>query len=91
MPAFVAAKGTILCYFLVAAVTSAAGDVDALNISSWAGKRVLFITAHPDDIEGFSGGLVAALQRQGNVEVSYLISTNGDKGGLVSCCSLDRT
>jgi hypothetical protein len=69
----------------ICAAVPAAGDVRALNISSWAGKRVLLITAHPDDIEGFSGGLVAALQRQGNVEFSYLISTNGDKGGMVSC------
>ena len=53
-----------------------------LNISDFAGKRVLFVTAHPDDIEGFSGGLVGALQRLGSVNISYLINTNGDKGGM---------
>ena len=39
------------------------------------------MTAHPDDAEGFGGGIVAALQRAGNTNVSYLITTNGDKGG----------
>eukprot|EP00040_Diaphanoeca_grandis_P020709 m.110098 g.110098 ORF g.110098 m.110098 type:complete len:310 (-) comp28010_c0_seq1:238-1167(-) len=55
--------------------------VRPLNISGWTNKRVLFITAHPDDAEGFGGGLVATLQRQGNVEVSYLIITSGNAGG----------
>ena len=51
-----------------------------LNLTAWADKRVLFVTAHPDDIEGFAGGLVTSLTAQGT-NVSYLIATNGDKGG----------
>lgn len=58
------------------------GDKPAvLNTSAWAEKRVLFVTAHPDDVEGFAGGLTATLHDQG-VNVSYLIVTNGNKGGM---------
>jgi len=42
-------------------------------------KKVLFIGAHPDDIEGCSGGLVSALIAQ-KTQVFYVIVTNGDKG-----------
>ena len=51
-----------------------------LNVSAWVGKRVLFVTAHPDDIECFSGGLVGQLRAQ-NISTHYLVATNGDKGG----------
>jgi LmbE family N-acetylglucosaminyl deacetylase len=49
-----------------------------LPIENWAGKRVMFITAHVDDMEGTSGGLVSLLK--GIAEVSVIIMTNGDKG-----------
>lgn len=52
-----------------------------LNLSEFDNKRVLLITAHPDDVEGFSGGLVAALRKRKNVQVSYLIVTSGNAGG----------
>jgi LmbE family N-acetylglucosaminyl deacetylase len=42
---------------------------------------VLVVTAHPDDAEGFAGGLVRSLQLQGNVVVEYLIVTSGNAGG----------
>jgi hypothetical protein len=32
-----------------------------LDVDAWAGKRVMFIIAHPDDVEGFAGGLAAEL------------------------------
>ena len=49
-----------------------------------AAKRVLVITAHPDDSEFGAGGTVAQLVKQG-AEVTYVIVTNGNKG------SSDRT
>jgi len=51
-----------------------------LPIDQWKGKRVLFVVAHPDDIEGLAGGTVSLLTAQGTI-VEYLIMTNGDKGG----------
>ena len=30
----------------------ASGAPKPIDVSSWAGKSVLFVTAHPDDIEG---------------------------------------
>ena len=55
-----------------------------LPLSTFANKRILFITAHPDDVEGFSGGTVAALQKMQlpNLEIKYLILTSGNAGGL---------
>ena len=47
-------------------------------------KRVLVITAHPDDSEFGAGGTVARLVREDR-QVSYCIVTNGNKG------SSDRT
>lgn len=52
----------------------------ALDLSQFKGQKVLFIVAHPDDIESLAGGLVYQLTQSG-VEVGYLIYTNGDKGG----------
>lgn len=51
-----------------------------LNLTQFVNKRVLFVVAHPDDIEGLCGGLVSLLSRQGT-EIGYLIATNGDKVG----------
>ena len=42
-------------------------------------RRVLVITAHPDDAEFGAGGTVARLVREG-LQVSYCIVTNGNKG-----------
>jgi len=59
------------------------GPPTALDVAGWAaeGRRVLFVTAHPDDIEGFAGGLAAALQQTKTVNMSYLVVTTGDAGG----------
>ncbi len=42
-------------------------------------NNILIVAAHPDDIETIAGGTVAYLINCGK-SVSYLISTNGDKG-----------
>ena len=49
-------------------------DLDAI-------KRVLVVTAHPDDVDFGAGGTVATLTKAG-VEVSYCICTKGDAGGF---------
>jgi len=60
-------------------------SVQPLNYASWAGQKVMMISAHPDDIEAAAGGLVALLTAA-NVEVGFLIVTNGDKGcGSLIC------
>jgi len=43
-------------------------------------RRVLVVTAHPDDVDFGSAGTVAAFTAAG-VEVTYCIVTNGDAGG----------
>lgn len=42
--------------------------------------KILLVTAHPDDIETLAGGTVAFLSLECQLEVAYLITTNGDKG-----------
>jgi LmbE family N-acetylglucosaminyl deacetylase len=42
-------------------------------------KKLMVVTAHPDDAEFSCGGSVAKWSREG-WEVTYVISTNGDKG-----------
>jgi LmbE family N-acetylglucosaminyl deacetylase len=42
-------------------------------------RRVMVVTAHPDDSEFGAGGTVATLVKEG-CEVTYVIVTNGDKG-----------
>ncbi len=44
-------------------------------------KRVLVVTAHPDDVDFGSGGTIALFSKAG-VEVSYCICTDGDAGGF---------
>jgi LmbE family N-acetylglucosaminyl deacetylase len=44
-------------------------------------KRVLVVTAHPDDVDFGSGGTIALFTKAG-VEVSYCICTDGDAGGF---------
>jgi LmbE family N-acetylglucosaminyl deacetylase len=43
-------------------------------------RRVLIVTAHPDDVDFGTAGTVAAFTEAG-VEVTYCIVTNGDAGG----------
>ena len=43
-------------------------------------RRVLVVTAHPDDVDFGSAGAVAAFTNDG-LEVTYCIVTNGDAGG----------
>ncbi len=74
---------------VVAAATAAADHMPLpLDIASMQGKRVLFITAHPDDVEGFAGGLAATLGNMSTgpnaTEVAYLIVTSGNAGGKVA-------
>jgi LmbE family N-acetylglucosaminyl deacetylase len=54
-----------------------------LNVSGWAayGQRVLVVTAHPDDAEGFAGGLLSSLHATGTINISYLVVTTGNAGG----------
>lgn len=51
----------------------------ALDLSSFGAGPVVFVTAHPDDVEAAAGGTIAAL-RQAGTQVFYVILTNGDKG-----------
>ncbi len=43
-------------------------------------RRVLFVTAHPDDVDFGTAGTVAAFTAAG-LEVTYCIATNGEAGG----------
>ena len=43
-------------------------------------KRVLVVTAHPDDLDFGAGGSISGWTDKG-IEVSYCIMTNGDQGG----------
>ena len=52
------------------------GAAVPLDLRKWMGKRVLLISAHPDDIEAAVGGTIALLTAQGT-EVFYTIATNG--------------
>jgi len=42
-------------------------------------KRILFVVAHPDDLDVYFGGLVARLVND-KKEVNILLATSGDKG-----------
>jgi len=50
--------------------------------------KVLFVTAHPDDVDFGTAGTVAAFTKAG-LDVTYCIATNGDAGG--SDRSVSRT
>jgi len=72
----------MLLWLLLLALSPTSFDaLSPLNLTSFDNKRVLLITAHPDDVEGFAGGLVASLQQRANVSISYLIITSGNAGG----------
>jgi LmbE family N-acetylglucosaminyl deacetylase len=51
-------------------------------------RRVLIVTAHPDDVDFGTAGTVAAFTKAG-LEVTYCIATNGEAGG--SDRSVSRT
>jgi LmbE family N-acetylglucosaminyl deacetylase len=44
-------------------------------------ERVLFVTAHPDDVDFGAAGTIAGWTQAG-IEVAYCIVTNGDAGGF---------
>ena len=49
-----------------------------LPLETFTGKRILFIYAHIDDMEGSSGGMVSMIS--GKANISLLILTNSNKG-----------
>src|SRR5262249_48781110 len=49
------------------------------RVMTIADRRVLVVTAHPDDPEFAAGGTVAKLVKDG-CDVTYVIATNGNKG-----------
>jgi hypothetical protein len=73
-----------IVFALITVCSTIAQAQEPLKLSTFANKRVLFISAHPDDIEGYAGGTVAALKRMNlpNLEIKYLILTSGNAGGL---------
>jgi LmbE family N-acetylglucosaminyl deacetylase len=44
-------------------------------------ERILFVTAHPDDLDFGAGGTIAQWTEKG-IHVSYCVCTNGDQGGV---------
>jgi LmbE family N-acetylglucosaminyl deacetylase len=57
---------------------------DGPPITAWSPddgvRRVLIVTAHPDDVDFGTAGTVAAFTKAG-LEVTYCVVTNGDAGG----------
>jgi LmbE family N-acetylglucosaminyl deacetylase len=57
---------------------------DTPTITAWTPddgvRRVLVVTAHPDDVDFGTAGTVATFTKAG-LEVTYCIATNGDAGG----------
>jgi len=51
-------------------------------------ERILFVTAHPDDLDFGAGGTIAQWTDKG-IDVSYYVCTNGDQGGVDP--SVDRS
>lgn len=54
-------------------------DNDRFREELLSTKKVLFVSAHPDDIEFYAAGLVHLLRERG-VDVVYAIGTRGGKG-----------
>lgn len=52
--------------------------------------RILALGAHPDDIEIFTFGALAAWKKSG-AELHFAIATDGAKGGTVNPKALART
>lgn len=42
---------------------------------------MMIICAHPDDAEGFAGGIVSQATKSYNISVAYLVLTSGNAGG----------
>lgn len=72
---------------------AAAGSVDngdppgfngpqPLDLERWRNKRLMVISAHPDDVEYYVGGTIAKIRELDlNVSVAYLVVTTGNAGG----------
>jgi len=52
-----------------------------LDFKQYSGKKVLVVTAHPDDADWFCGGTCARLAKEG-AEVIYVICTDGGGGSM---------
>ena len=79
---------------LLATVACAAAAPRELSPSHFSGKRILVISAHPDDNEFFFGGTLAAINALSEPAeaVGYAIFTNGDKGCFnTSLCNANTT
>lgn len=57
---------------------------DVPPIDTWSPddgvRRILIVTAHPDDVDFGTAGTVAAFTKAG-LEVAYCVATNGEAGG----------
>jgi LmbE family N-acetylglucosaminyl deacetylase len=81
-------SASVLAMFLYLVIDSSDNDSSnnetiplSLPVENWAGKKLMFIYGHPDDMEASAGGLVSILnEKDQNTEVYSLIMTNGDKG-----------
>ena len=69
----------VLMFIFLSASTAAAPDPLCESLIGDK-KNVLVVAAHPDDIETIAGGTVGLLTTVCGVKVSYLLTTNGDKG-----------
>ena len=68
---------------LLFCISFALSTRQVMNITRYLNTSVLFVGAHPDDIEAMAGGFIRALVKQGTT-VHYVIMTNGDKGEITS-------
>lgn len=55
---------------------------EALNLTRWRGKRVLFVGAHDDDVATLAGGLAFTLGSDPDVETAHFTVTDSADGGL---------
>ncbi len=72
------ARDTQRHYKMLPAARKTQNKPKEVPYKQWADKRVLFIYAHIDDMEGSSGGLISLLN--GKSEVYSMILTNSNKG-----------
>jgi LmbE family N-acetylglucosaminyl deacetylase len=71
----------IVLGFFVHVVVTALAQLDLSTMRS-----AVMVVAHPDDVEGTSGGLVKLMTEAG-ISVHYIIVTNGDKGCANAFCA----
>jgi len=69
----------LVCIPMIVLARVTDSPTPVLPYADWQGQTVMMIGAHPDDIEGCIGGTVALLT-QSNINIVYVIVTNGDKG-----------